>query len=297
MILPVYPSLHKSLFPLLFSLSIFLATTTAQAEDAAQTEQASTQESKASTSEAAGKAETKSESKAPAEAKAPEEAIQKARLEANRNRFSEAKLVLKQSLAANQQSVPLYMELYATCVKAKDWSDAAQSLERVMELDASKEKDVYADYGQALFQLRRYEKARTVLNKALGYGKDKDLIHKSLVKIALAEKDDPEATAEYREYLKLKPGDGDMHWEFANYLYKLGKIKDSLPEYKAASDNRPHDSYGHERYAYLLLCEKDYSGSVAAYKKAIAANPNDGRLREALKYALQRQKAEAGPKK
>src|SRR5262249_3906082 len=158
--------------------------------------------------------------------------------------------------SANPKSIPLYMELYQTCLKSNDWSDAASSLEKVMEIDPAKEKDVYVDYGKALYQLHRYDKAKDALNKALAFGKNKDEIYKAMVQIALREKDEPAAIQQYREYLKIKPNDGDAHWELANLLYKKN-LKDSLPEYKAASEDRPMNSYGHERYAYLLLCNKE----------------------------------------
>lgn len=233
----------------------------------------------------------------PPEALKPDDAIQKARIEVNRKRFPDAKLILKQSIKANPKSIALYTELYDTCVKSNDWSDASGSLEKIMEIAPDKEKDLYVDYAFTLFKLQRYEKAKAAYDKALGFGKNKDEIYKTLIKIALAAKppDEPTAEAQYREYFKVKPNDGDMHWEYANFLYRAKKTKESLVEYKLASENRPKDSYGHERLAYLLLVEKDYDGSIAAYKKAIGSRGPDPHLREALKYALQQQKRAAGP--
>lgn len=233
-----------------------------------------------------------------AEIKTPEEAIQKARMEVERKRFTDAKLALKQCLNSNPKNIQLYMELHSVAVKANDWSDASQSLEKVMELDPSKEKELYSDYGQTLYKLKRYDKAKTVFAKALVYGKDKDAIHKTLIQIALHEKDDPSAIAEYKEYLKLKPNDGDMHWEYANFLYKGKKLKESIPEYKLAAQHRPNDSYGHAFLGQLLLVEKDYDGAVSEFKKAIQTKGGDaGSLRESLRYALKQQKLAAGPPK
>ena len=220
---------------------------------------------------------------------APDLAIQKAKIEIDRKHYAEAKAALKQSISGNPKHLGLYLTLYDACVRANDWSDGAWSLEKVMEVDPSKEKDVYGDYGQCLAQLKRYDKAKSVLEKALGYGKDKEGIRKTLIKIATYQKDSAGIAMNYKEYFKLKPQDGDMHWEFANQLYREGKIKESLPEYKLASDFRPTDSYTHERYAYLLLVEKDYEGSINAYKRAISTNP-DARLKDGLKYAMQQQK-------
>ena len=224
--------------------------------------------------------------------KLPEEAIQQARQDIARKRFADAKLVLKQCLSTNPQNVPLYMELYDASVKSNDWSDALSSLEKVMEIDLSKEKDVYADYGYTLYKLKRYDKAKLAFARALGFGKNKEMIHKTLIQIALQQKDEPSVDYEYKEYLKIKPTDGDMHWEYANFLYKGKKIKESIPEYKLAAQNRPNDSYGHAFLAQLLLVDKDYDGAIAEYKKAISTcTTNPEPLRDGLKYALAQKKA------
>lgn len=225
------------------------------------------------------------------EVKTPEEAIQIAKHEVARKHFADAKLALKQSLAGNPQSVPLYMELYDVSVKSNDWSDALNSLEKVMEIDSSKEKDVYADYGYTLYKLKRYDKAKMSFARALSFGKNKDLIHKTMIQIALQQKDEPSADYEYKEYLKVKPNDGDMHWEYANFLYKGKKLKEAIPEYKLAAKNRPNDSYGHAFLAQLLLVEKDFDGAAAEYKKAITTCTTDASaLREGMKYALAQKK-------
>ena len=228
-----------------------------------------------------------------ASAPSPEDAVQKAKQEVARKRFGDAKLVLKQSLAGNQQSVPLYMELYDVSVKSNDWSDAFNSLEKVMEIDLDREKDVYADYAYTLYKLKRYDKAKLAFARALGFGKNKDLIHKTLMQIALQEKDEPTADYEYKEYLKVKPSDGDMHWEYANFLYKGKKLKESIPEYKLAAQYRPNDGYGHGFLAQLLLIEKDYDGAMAEYRKAISTSRAESAnaYRDGLKYAMAQKKA------
>jgi len=222
----------------------------------------------------------------------PDLALQKAKIDMDRKRYTDAKSILKQSLNTNQKNVQLYICLFDACKRGKDWSDASSALEKIMELEPSREKDYLGEYGQTLFHLRRYDKAKQVLTKAISLGKDADLLRKDLIQIALFQNDEPESIRQYQEYLKLKPNDGDMHWEFANYLYRNKKIKESIPEYKLASDNKPDDAYAHERTAYLLMIEKDYDGSILYYKRAISKS-NDARLKLGLQYvtALKKKKA------
>lgn len=221
-----------------------------------------------------------------------DEAILKAKAELAKNKFVEARQILKQSIRSNPKNVQLLMEYYPVCVKTNDWSDALQTCEKIFALDASKEKDLYVGYAEAFLKLRRTEKAQAAFQKALTFGKDKELIHHRLIEIAKLQKDEPGAEKEYTEYLKLRPTDGDMQFEYANILYKNKKTKEALTHYKLASENKPYDSSFHERYAYLLLFEKDYAGSIAEYRKAIQADPKQSaRLTTALKFARAQQKA------
>ncbi|MBX9688537.1 MAG: hypothetical protein K2X27_17645 [Candidatus Obscuribacterales bacterium] len=219
------------------------------------------------------------------------DSIRKAEVELNRKRFAEAKTIVKKALAQCDEKTGLYLELYKISVASNDWSDASLSLEKVFELEPAREKDLMLEYAQALLKLRRNAKAKTAFNKALAFGRNKEDAYRGLIKIAQLEKDDPEAQIQMKEYLKLAPNDGDMHFEYANLLYKAGNLKESILEYKIASDKRPHDSYGHERLAYLLLCQKDFDGSINAYKKAIAVRPSEARLKQALSYAISQKRA------
>lgn len=230
-----------------------------------------------------------------ADENAVKEVIEKARFQSNAGNLVEARQLLKQAIRTNPKDVQLLLEYYPICVKSNDWSDAVQTLEKIFALDPAKEKDLYAGYGEALYKLRRLDKAQLAFNKALDFGKDKELIHRTLIEIAKQQKNDLMAESEYAEYLKLKPNDGDMHFEYANTLYKLKKTKDALAHYKLASQLKPADAYVQEKLAFMLLSEKDYAGSIAAYRKAIQADPkNSARLAAALKYAREQQKAAAG---
>ena len=227
----------------------------------------------------------------------PDLALQKAKIDMDRKRYGDAKSILKQSLNTNQKNIQLYICLFDACKRGKDWSDASTALEKIMELEPSREKDYLGEYGQTLFHLRRYDKSKQVLTKALSFGKDTDQLRKVLIQIAQFQNDEPETVKQYQEYLKLKPNDGEMHWEFANYLYRNKKIKESIPEYKLASDNKPDDAYAHERTAYLLMIDKDYDGSILYYKRAISKN-NEQRLKVGLQYVTAlKKKAAAGNSK
>lgn len=224
--------------------------------------------------------------------KSVNESIDKARSLVSAGNLVEARQLLKQLIRSNPKEVRLLLEYYPVCVKSNDWSDSVQTLEKLFVLDPAKEKDLYAGYGEALYKLRRLDKAQVAFNKALDFGKDKELIHRTLIEIAKQQKNDLMAESEFAEYLKLKPNDGDMQFEYANTLYKLKRNKEAVARYKLAAQLKPTDSYVQEKLGFVLLSERDYAGSIAAYRKAIQADPkSSARLGAALKYARAQQKA------
>ena len=245
-----------------------------------------------STSPSVNSSSNSSSSPVPLDDASVKEQIEKARVQVNAGNLAEARLILKQAIRSNPMNIQLLIEYHPVCVKSNDWSDAVMTLEKIFKLEPAKEKDFYAAYGESLYKLRRLDKAQIAFNKALDFGKDKELIHRTLVEIAKQQKNDLMAESEYAEYLKLKPNDGDMQFEYANILYKLKKTKEAVAHYKLASQLKPNDAYIQEKLAFLLLAEKDYAGSIAAYRRAIQADPrNSARLAAALKFARAQQKA------
>lgn len=220
-----------------------------------------------------------------------QDSIERARMEAYNKNYSEARQILKRALNAEPKNLQLLMEYYPITVKTNDWSDGVQVLERIFEISPEKEKDFYFDYADGLLKMRRLDKAQVAFLKAINFGKNKEMAYKKLMEIAKQKKDESGLETAYQEYLKLKPKDGDIHFEYADLLYRNKRVTEAMTHYKQASENKPYDAYMHERFAYILLFEKDFDGSVAEYKKAIQTTPRDkrSRLEAALKYARSKQ--------
>lgn len=211
----------------------------------------------------------------------------------HREKYQQAQQPLKRALELSPNNMAILKELYEVSTKARDWSNTLSALEQILALDPSKEKDLYADYGQVLFNLHKYDKAKTVLKKALSFGKDKDKIFRALVKIAVLEKEDILAEEYYLEFFKVAPKDADLRLQYASYLRKRGKVKEAIPHLRIASEGLPNDSRFHETFAYLLLTEKDYNGSLEEYKRAMACAPTGSvqRIQVAYKFAAAQQRA------
>jgi len=65
-----------------------------------------------------------------------------------------------------------YYGLYDVCVHSGDWPQVVFALDKIFELDPGKKKQLGAQYGEALYHLRRYDEAIPVIKQAL---KDADL--------------------------------------------------------------------------------------------------------------------------
>ncbi len=204
-----------------------------------------------------------------------------------------AKKHFKEALRIAPEKAEFYEGYYESCVKTNDWSEAINALDRWFKLDPDKEKDYGADYGEALFQLQRYDKATAALKRALTFGKKQEQIHRTLLKIAQVQQNTPAIIAEYNAVLAVK-NDGDLQAEFGGFLERLDRAPEAIPHYKAAVKLKPLDAQLQGRLAYMLLYyNKDYAGAIAAYNKAIAADPSSQALRDGLRYAEQQQELAA----
>jgi tetratricopeptide (TPR) repeat protein len=226
-----------------------------------------------------------------------EELLATARDLVRRKKYREAKEPFKKALIHTPDDQALLAEYCTVCENNRDWSTAAATYEKLFALNPAKEKELYSDYAQTLWELRKYDKATVALKKAIGFGKDKDKSYRTLIKIALVDNDKVLAEDYYQEYFKAAPKDSDMRLECAKWLQSRGKIKEAIPHYKAASDCRPQDAQLHQTLAYILLTEKDYSGSIQEYERAMAADPKiTPQMQSSIRYVKQLQGAGKGTK-
>lgn len=211
----------------------------------------------------------------------------------HRQKYREAKEPYKKALLQTPDDQTVLAEYYEVCVNCKDWSTASATLEKLFALNPAKEKDLYADYAQTLWELRKYDKAKPALKKAIKIGKDKEKSYKTLIKIAIIEKENVLVDEYYQEYFKAVPKEGEMRLEYAKWLQKNGKLKDAIPHYKVASECRPKDDNLHQTLGYILLTEKDYAGAIQEYERAMAANARIApEMQNSIRYAKQMQKQE-----
>jgi Flp pilus assembly protein TadD len=96
----------------------------------------------------------------------------------------------------------------------------------------------------------------------------KALCHTCLAKIYVAQGQDPEATKEYQELLKLTPNDASAHFDFGNVLARNNKPDLAAAQFKLAAKLKPTIPEYQVGLGNAFMYTKNYEGAVQAYTKA-----------------------------
>lgn len=157
---------------------------------------------------------------------------------------------------------------YVCCIQTADWPNAYSALERLVSLDQL-HKDIYAcDYGRILFELHKYEPAKAKLKEALAFGNDSEPVHRTLLLIAIAQKDDAAAIGEYKHIARLCPRDYDSRIELAELLWKGNKKDEAVKVYDQVAAMIPDNADIQSKAGYANLVQGNYKAAMNAYKLA-----------------------------
>jgi tetratricopeptide (TPR) repeat protein len=104
--------------------------------------------------------------------------------------------------------------------------------------------------------------------------------------LALNQKGDPNWAASYREALRLKPNDADVHYWFGRLLGEAGDHDGAIAEYRQALHLNPSHELSHFDLAAELDQKGDLDGSIAEYRQAVSLNPSDAAAHFRLGRAL-----------
>jgi tetratricopeptide (TPR) repeat protein len=85
----------------------------------------------------------------------------------NDQQWAEAKNEFRICIGERPQSVEFYEGLFNTCMKSGEWDQVAYALEKIFAIDPSQKIAHSYEYGQALFNLNRYDEAIPNLKTAL----------------------------------------------------------------------------------------------------------------------------------
>lgn len=228
--------------------------------------------------------------------------VKTAREMLNGGHFDLAKNHFKEALHILPDQLDVYPDLIEACRKSNDWSEAGRAIQKLEELDPKRAKEYDWQYGEAMFNLVKWDKAQPVLKKSLAHGHHQEQIHRMLLTIAKQQKNNADVLTEYAALTKLKPGDYQLRMDYAAMLELAAKPQEAIAQYRAAINNNPTDGATMGRIAYMLMYHnKDYDGAMAMYNKAIAADPRNAKTyQDGINYCAQQKQAAlsaAAPKK
>ncbi len=99
------------------------------------------------------------------------------------------------------------------------------------------------------------------------------------------------AIAEYREAVRLRPRDAELHNYLAWVLGRKGDWNGAVAEYREVIRLQPEDAWTHHYLGQLLGNKGDWDGAIAQAREAIRLMPNDVSMHYFLGDAL-RQKGD-----
>jgi hypothetical protein len=100
-----------------------------------------------------------------------------------------------------------------------------------------------------------------------------------------------EAIGQYREALRLKPGDADAHYDLANALCRKKLWDEAIDEYQADLKLSPDDFSGHNNLGVALFQKGRVNEAIGQFQEALRLNPDYAEARNNLAAAMRVQEA------
>jgi len=94
----------------------------------------------------------------------------------------------------------------------------------------------------------------------------------------LRNKQYPEAEAEYREAIRLDPGNSDLHLARGVALGMMTDWDGDIAEQRQALHLNPDNENAHLNLGIALGHKGDHNGKIAEYREALRQNPNNGSI-------------------
>ena len=104
-----------------------------------------------------------------------------------------------------------------------------------------------------------------------------------------------EASAAYREAIRLKPDDAEGHYGLGNALKGQGKLDEAIAEYREAIRLKPDHAEAHCNLGSALKGQGKLDEAIAGYREAIRLKPDYAEAHSNLGGILKSRGDDAGP--
>ena len=128
----------------------------------------------------------------------------------------------------------------------------------------------FGNYGLALFETKKYDRAAEILEKAVELNPDNTAAHVSLaLSYQELEKNDL-ALAQYEVVFKQEPALHSIRFDYANLLADMGKDNEALESYKLYIQNYPKDPRAYQNIGIVYKRLNNINETIVNYEKALA---------------------------
>ena len=191
--------------------------------------------------------------------------------------------VIRRALELDPSNSDALFELAAVLRVLRRYQEALDVLERHRRLVPG-DYQVLADIGRCLSGLQRWGEAEATLRQALeglDDGNTRYDLGLALNRLGRVE----ESMAEYRRALERNPNHRDALNNLAVDLARLGRLKNAVDQFQRLVAVDPDNLDAHTNFGAVLLALGARQRALAEFKTALQLNPDDARARQGLQSA------------
>jgi Tfp pilus assembly protein PilF len=126
------------------------------------------------------------------------------------------------------------------------------------------------------FQIGYWQNSNTLYAHTLSVTKNNWLIHNNYGKVLEDQGKEKEANVHFEEAMNIDPESSVHHLNFANNLYRLGKIGEAEKHYKmtiTVGNDKESTAKANNRLAFIYQIQKKNSAAIKHYKEALRIKP------------------------
>lgn len=172
-------------------------------------------------------------------------------------------------LSTYSQHVEARENLAASYMNSGDFTNAVNEYENLYSRNPVAFKN-FANYGQALFQVKDYQKASEFLEKAVEANPENTSAHVSLALAYQELAKNDLALAQYDIIFRQQPALNSIRFDYANLLADMGQDEAAIENYKIYITNYPNDARAYQNIGVVYKRMNKLDDTIANYEKAIA---------------------------
>lgn len=172
-------------------------------------------------------------------------------------------------LSTYSQHIEARENLAASYINSGDFTNAVNEYENLYRRNPVSFKN-FANYGQALFQVKDYQKASEFLEKAVEVNPDNTSAHVSLALSYQELGKNEQALAQYDVVFRQQPALSSIRFDYANLLADIGQDEAAIANYKIYIANYPNDFRGYQNIGVVYKRLNKLDDTISNYEKALA---------------------------